>query len=108
MPTGASRPIVSYVGMNAMIAVPTIISKIVSVSASRRPRRSAYTPITMAPSGRMKNDTPNVPSVSSNEVVSSCVGKNSFAIVTAKKPYTTRSNHSSALPMDADMTARQG
>ncbi len=54
----------------------------------------------------MKNDTPKVPSVSSSETVSLPAGKNSFAMMTAKKPYTTRSNHSSALPIEAATTAR--
>ena len=40
----------------------------------------------MAPSGRMKNDTPKVPSVSSIETVSLPAGKNSFEMTTAKKP----------------------
>ncbi len=69
-----------------MISVPAIISRIDSVSAALRPARSAYAPSTIAPSGRMKNDTPNVPSVSSSDTVSLPAGKNSFEIVTAKKP----------------------
>jgi hypothetical protein len=42
--------------------------------------------MTMAPSGRMKKETPKVPSVSSSDTVSSPVGKKSLAMVAAKKP----------------------
>jgi hypothetical protein len=38
----------------------------------------------MAPNGRTRYDTPNVPKVKSSAVVGSVVGKNSFEIVTAK------------------------
>ncbi len=42
-------------------------------------------PSTTAPTGRMKNPTPNVATVSMNEVKSLPVGKNSLAMMTAKK-----------------------
>ncbi len=67
-----------------MMNVPIIINRMDSVSAALRPPLSAYAPNTIAPSGRMKNDTPNVPSVSRMDTESLSEGKNSFEITTAK------------------------
>ena len=69
-----------------MISVPIIINRMDNVSAALRPALSAYAPSTMAPSGRMKNDTPNVPSVSRMDTESLPEGKNNFEITTAKNP----------------------
>ena len=52
--TPAHAPIEAAVGANAMIAVPSIMAKIVSVRACLRPARSPYAPITMAPIGRIR------------------------------------------------------
>ena len=54
MTTPAQAPMEAAVGANAMIAVPSIIAKIVSVRACLRPARSPYAPITMAPIGRIR------------------------------------------------------
>ena len=70
-----------------MSAVPPAISRMVSESAAFRPTLSAYTPSTMPPTGRMKKPTPNVATASSSEVSSLPVGKNSLAMMTAKKLY---------------------
>ncbi len=90
-----------------MSAVPPAISRMVSESAAFRPTLSAYTPSTMPPTGRMKKPTPNVATASSSEVSSLPVGKNSLAMMTAKKLYTVKSNHSSPLPSTVAMIARR-
>ena len=79
-------PIAAYVGANAMIAMPTAISEMVSVSADLRPTRSATAPSTMPPSGRVRKPTPNVAQVASSEMVGFVAGKYSLAMITAKKP----------------------
>ena len=87
--------------------MPPAISRMVSESAAFLPTLSAYTPSTMPPTGRMKKPTPNVATASSSEVSSLPVGKNSFAMMTAKKLYTVKSNHSSPLPSTVAMMARR-
>jgi hypothetical protein len=47
----------------------------------------------------MKNPTPNVAMVSSNEPYSLLLGKNNREMTTVKKPKTMKSYHSSALPI---------
>ncbi|MNN07696.1 hypothetical protein D3C81_1205270 [compost metagenome] len=61
----------------------------------------------MPPTGRMKKPTPNVATASSSDDRSSPVGKNSLAMITAKKLYTVKSNHSSPLPITVAMMARR-
>src|SRR5215510_1947676 len=53
----------------------------------------------MPPTGRIKNPTPNVAMVSSNAPYSVSVGKNSREMMTVRNPNTTKSYHSSALPI---------
>jgi hypothetical protein len=48
----------------------------VLVIAARRPTRSAYVPIIIAPRGRIRKPTPNVATASSNDVIGSVDGKN--------------------------------
>src|SRR5262249_33725164 len=62
---------------------------------------------TIAPSGRTKYARPKVPHVTSICAVGSSIGKNTSAIVTAKKPKTTKSNHSSTLPTIAATIVRR-
>ena len=53
-------PIAAYGGATASRKMPAVIRRITSDSAALRPARSAYSPNTMPPIGRMKNATPNV------------------------------------------------
>jgi len=66
--------------------VPTIISRIDSVRAAFRPFLSAYMPSTMAPTGRVMNDTPKLPTANSSDTHSSSAGKNSLPMTDAKNP----------------------
>ena len=100
-------PIAAYGGATASRKMPAVIRRITSDSAALRPARSAYSPNTMPPIGRMKNATPNVAVVSSSDEYSLEVGKNSSAITTVMKPNTVKSYHSSALPITAAATARR-
>lgn len=81
---GAATPIVSYPGSTAMAPVPTAIIASVSVIAGLRPARSAYAPITSAPSGRTTKPSPNTDTDSSRLTNGRCVGKNVRPIITAK------------------------
>jgi hypothetical protein len=75
---GAIGPIVAYDGVATMPRVPNAISTIVSSSAFLRPTRSAYAPIQIAPSGRVKKPRPNVATESSRLANASPVGKNAL------------------------------
>src|SRR5215212_8646003 len=55
----------------------------------------------MPPTGRIKKPTPKVAVVSKSEAYSLPAGKNRREIMTVKKPYTTKSYHSSAFPITA-------
>ncbi len=83
--SGAARPIAEYGGSTAVSSVPAIISPADSTSAGLRPARSAYAPITTAPTGRAMNPTPNVPTDSINWPNGDAVGKNTRPIWTANK-----------------------
>jgi len=61
-----------------------------------------------APNGRMKKVTPKVAKVSNSDEDSLEAGKNRRAIVPAKKPKMTKSNHSRAFAIEAATMARQG
>ncbi|MCY1242010.1 hypothetical protein D9M72_549480 [compost metagenome] len=77
------------------------ISKIVSDSAADLLCRSATEPSTTAPTGRMMKPTPKVATPNSRDTELSSDGKKSFEMVSAKKPYTAKSYHSSAHPTTA-------
>ncbi len=59
-----------------MAAVPSIMSPADSVSPGRRPARSEYAPITIAPSGRASQEMANAPSESSRDTSGFAAGKN--------------------------------
>ena len=59
--------------------------------AGLRPQVSPRVPITMPPSGRVRNPTPKVASVSNRLPVVSWPGKNTAPICTAKKPKVRKS-----------------
>ena len=67
---GASQPTWSNVGRIAITNDPPAISAIVSSIACLRPRRSAYRPSSMPPSGRKKNATAYVAKVPTNAACS--------------------------------------
>ncbi len=52
---GAAAPMVSREGTNAMTNEHAAISETLTVSAARRPRRSAKRPKNQEPSGRVRN-----------------------------------------------------
>jgi hypothetical protein len=55
----------------------------------------------MPPTGRVKNPTPKVAVVRSREEYSLSAGKKRREMITVRKPKTTKSYHSKALPMTA-------
>ncbi len=86
IPNGAKIPIVARSGISVIMALPSVINDTARIMHTVRPRRSASAPSTSAPTGRARNDTPNVPNVSSSLMVWSCPGKNAAAIYGAKYP----------------------
>src|SRR5258707_15799253 len=64
-------------------------------------------PRTRAPIGRTTAPTPNVATERSSEASSLSVGKNSFAIVTARNPYIKKSYQSRVFPIVATRTRRR-
>ena len=66
--------------------VAAAISPTVTTSALRRPYRSPYQPITIAPTGRIRKPTANVAKLASSEATGSVEGKNARPIATAKNP----------------------
>ena len=77
--TGASAPICAYPGSTAMPSDPAPISVTDSVSAARRPNRSAYLPNIQPPSGRIRKPTAKMPAVFSSCAVGFPDGKNTLA-----------------------------
>jgi hypothetical protein len=71
--------------------VPAAIDAIDSRMPASRLRRSAYRPISMAPSGRMTKPAPKVASESNRDEAASCAGKKSRPMIAAEKPYTVKS-----------------
>jgi hypothetical protein len=55
---------------------------------------------TSAPNGRTSNPTAKAANDASSETRWFCDGKNTLPIVLAKNPYTVKSCHSIALPME--------
>ena len=84
-------PICEYGGVSATMPEPSDISSSVSVSAARRPTRSAYGPMMAAPSGRVTNPTPKVASAPRSRPISDSAGKKASPIITAKKVKTRKS-----------------
>ena len=71
-------PIDAYEGVAHSPSVPSVISTMVSSSAGLRPARSAYAPIQIPPSGRVRKPTPNVATESSRLANALSVGKNAL------------------------------
>src|SRR5579864_7398404 len=71
------------------------------------PLRSAYMPSRIPPSGRTTKPAPNVAVVSISAAYSLSLGKNCFAMMIERKPNTTKSYHSSTLPIVAATAPRQ-
>ncbi|MNG00346.1 hypothetical protein D3C84_832770 [compost metagenome] len=63
-----------------------VISRMISCMAALRPLRSAYSPSSTPPTGRMKKPTPKVARAISSEAYSLSVGKNSRAMMLDRKP----------------------
>ena len=70
--------------MTVIKPVPMVISRIERVSARLRPLRSPYAPRKIAPTGRARNEIPNVPKVTRSDTASLAAGKNTLEMVTAK------------------------
>jgi hypothetical protein len=61
--------------LKAIAIEPADINETESVSAARRPRRSAYRPSTQPPSGRIRKPIAKTTAVDSSCAVASCAGK---------------------------------
>ncbi|MNH16917.1 hypothetical protein D3C79_765690 [compost metagenome] len=81
----AKIPICEYVGAKAIKAVPNVIRPIVRLKAALRPCLSAYRPMMMPPTGRIKKPTPKVASDIRSEASADSEGKKCRPISTAKK-----------------------
>ena len=66
-------------GLKAMASEPAAIRETDRVSAARRPRRSAYSPSTQAPRGRIRKPMANTTAVDSSCAVASWAGKKAAA-----------------------------
>ncbi len=85
--TGPNSPANAYVGVTATSRLLPPISRMVTVSAARRPRRSATAPSSSPPTGRMKNPTANTANVASSGTreSSAFLGKTWSAMKVARK-----------------------
>ena len=89
--TGAAQPMFSKDGVSTIPRIEKPISPKQNSIAGLRPMRSPKGPITMPPSGRVRNPTPKTNRVCSRLVVESWLGKNTAPICTAKKPKIRKS-----------------
>lgn len=80
--TGERTPTAAYVGVSPTSRLLPPISRMVTVSAARRPCRSAIAPISSPPTGRMKNPTANTANVDSSGTseLSAPLGKTAAAM----------------------------
>ena len=65
--------------------VATAISPTVTTSALRRPKRSPYQPITIAPTGRIRKPTAKVAKLASSEAIGSVEGKKARPIASGEE-----------------------
>jgi lipid II:glycine glycyltransferase (peptidoglycan interpeptide bridge formation enzyme) len=83
---GAITPIAAYVGNRPMMVVAPAISKMVKANVRLRPILSPSMPKNSPPKGRKAKATANTANVLSNAALASPLGKNSWAMVVARKP----------------------
>lgn len=101
--TGEKAPAAVYAGVRPTSRLLPPMSRMVTVSAVRRPRRSAIAPNRSPPTGRMKKPTAKTAKVESSGTRESPApdGKTCRAMWVARKVYAYQSYHSTALPTDA-------